>query len=344
MRVLIDASEYRMSKPVTGDRHRGVERGLWRIAQALVAAGHRVDVVCAEEDEFFIDGISWWPMHQHPKRCDVLIACEHLDRIREYTFDKCILNCSYIDPRLHGQEEKVDHFVCVSEEHMLILTRMNVSIPREKCVVIGPGVDIPEATTKDPHSALWANSPDRGLHHLTQWWGELTKRVPEASIGVSYGLDRYVESVKYIQDHQAVQALDMQAWARNEQSVELIDASEGITVFQQDAWVFPYPCEPLMPGSIVHSYSVLEAAAAGMYLILSDADGLPAVFGEVAEIIPAIEYDAWVEAVVKAMLMPVEERYEISGRNRAWAEQFPWFRHAKEWADLVEGKVLVGTH
>lgn len=341
MRVVFDCTDHMMSPMVTGTRVRGTELLDWQIARALRDAGHRVEVVTSEEDEYFIEGIAFWPADRYPTRCDVLIVADDLSRIPRYRADRVYVSLNRIDPILAGQEGRVDAFVTLSQNHSDVLVRVNPTIHPEQTRVIGPGVAKQPVARKDPFTMLWSNSPDRGLIHLKRLWPDLIEAVPQARLRITYGLEGYVEMMRWRADQEAVDALELWEWANTTEGVEALPelGQNALADLRARSAVYPYPCVPLMPGSIVHAFAVLEALGAGCNVLLSDADGLPSVFGKVATIVGrGDDYELWTAALVEALLLPVLDQEKTGTRNRRWANKHTWGAHAKAWADLVAGK------
>ena len=107
MKITIDAREYALSPPITGAARRGTEDLLHRIAGAL-ATKNEVHVVTAEKTDHHVEGIFWWPEAYFPRGCDVLIACERLDRARQFKYDRLFMTLNRIDPTLAGLENTVE--------------------------------------------------------------------------------------------------------------------------------------------------------------------------------------------------------------------------------------------
>ena len=87
------------------------------------------------------------------------------------------------------------------------------------------------------------------------------------------------------------------------------------------------------------SRALMEAAGAGMHLLISDADALPSIFGDVADILGSPgewNYDRWVEATIEHMQMPSPKFEQVSNKNQRWARKYPWGLNAKRWLGLIE--------
>jgi len=336
--VTIDAREYTVTRPVTGEKYGATEALLWRIARAARKGGHHVNVVANEPEEHFIEGIFWWTPRAFPRKCDVLIACEKLDAIREFTFKTLFAPLNKIDPILADNEGQVDAFVCLSKNHSEVLRSLNPSIHETQCVVIEPGVDAVEQAQKVHNRLIWCNSPDRGLIHIARMWPSLLEKVPDASIVVTYNFARYLKNLLYVADNQATEAMEILEWAAaNPESVHIKDGltDEQVREEQLAAEVYAYPCDPPHAGSMVHCFAAMEAAAAGCAVVLSGVDGLPEVFADVAEYVnDPTDHEAWAEYLA-ALLTDEERKAALSARSREWASARPWSKHTEGWEALI---------
>lgn len=342
--VTIDAREYTATRPVTGEAYGATEMLLWRIARAVKQAGHHVNVVVHEPEEHFIEGIFWWTPAAFPRKCDVLISCEKIDLIDEFKFDRLIVPLNKIDPILAGNEARVDAFVVLSQNHADTLRILNPSIKESQCRVIAPGVEMPSGAKKVKNRIIWCNSPDRGLIHMARMWPLLLEKVPDASIVVTYNFARYLKNLWYVADNQATEALEILDWAdKYADSVQIMGglSNAEVRAEQAKAEVYAYPCDPPHAGSMVHCFSAMEAAAAGCAVVLSSVDGLPTVFGDVAEFVDdPTDHEAWAEHLA-GLLKDEKRKAALSAKSREWAEIRPWDDHTDAWGALVSEPVAV---
>lgn len=346
-RIILDCREYVTALPITGVGTRATEALLKRIATTLADDGHRVDVITAEPEEHYLNGVMWWPAHYFPHKCDTLIAFERLDRIGEFQFDRLLVSLNRIDPMLAGNEAKAERFVCFSDNHMEVLLRARPTIRAEQCVVIGPGVDMPSKTLpRIRNRLLWTNSPDRGLLHIARFWPRLLELVPDATISVTYDFDAYLRKVYWLADVVAEHALEIKAWMDSNPTSVLNKGeltSEQVLEEQLQAEVFVYPADTAKPGQLFHCFAAQEGAAAGLALVLSATDGLPEVFGDVAEFIPdPSDHEAWAQGLT-ALLQDRERLARMRLRSRTWAIPQKWSLHAKAWRDLVKSRPVQWT-
>ena len=102
MRVIIDAREYGTYRPLPGKFSGGTELLLRHFAQAFKEGGHTVDVIAHEEEEHIVDGVYWNTPKSFPRKCDVLVAWEKLDPIKESYFKPLLVAIRNVDPCLGG--------------------------------------------------------------------------------------------------------------------------------------------------------------------------------------------------------------------------------------------------
>lgn len=341
MRIVVDVREYDSLHPVNLYQYGASEPLAMRIVKALRDGGHTVDAVWKGNEELVVDGICWWPWHTHPKTCDVLVACEWLVGVQEFEYDKLYVPLNKINPILSQKEDKVNGFAVFTLEHKRQLLFINPTIKEEQVFLIPPGVDVPELewSKKVKHRLLWCNTPERGLVHLARAWPEFLKRVPDATIHLTYGLDRAWEQNKWLMDNLAQELAECKAWKRQYPD-SVFDLGrvphDEMQRVQCEAEMYPYPADAPLPGT-VHAFVVMEAAAAGCALLLSRLEGLPEAFADCAEFldIPIIDQE-WAEKMAEILKNPGIKR-QLGQRAREWAKTQPWSKHAELWNKLVEG-------
>ena len=344
MNLILDCRAY---APNNLFRGYGSEMVVRRIAEGLAAAGHRVDVITPHSEHKRALGAYWWPYHSGPKECDVLIACEGLERIDDFNFEQCIMRLNRVNPHLAGKETRLWRAVSMSEPHKGMLLSNRPTLKPEQVVVIPHGVE-PEqyqvVTEKIKHRFIWCNSPDRGLIHLARIWPKLRERLPDATLSLCYGFKTYFEDRRFAQDTYAQEAWEIHDWMEGGErdGILIHDRLEREQLVQEQllAEAMVYPADCTFPGVLAYSISVLECAAAGVKLLLSDAEGFPSGFGDCARILPLpIVYQDWVEEAVRLVEEPTPDTqkrlmagYQLAATNTAEAE-------VKAWCALVEAAV-----
>lgn len=286
-------------------------------------------------------GIYIWPREYHPTSCDVLIMAEELERLPLYTYDRLYMTLNRIDPELYGHAGEVDGYVMFSDFGVRATMNTRPGIKPEQCFVISPGVHHNGTGHMNPHHALWANSPDRGLIHIARWWDRVVDQVPDATIFLTYRLEDYMEQVRYMHDQVAIDAREIMDWVQRGRGVVGLGPQprDEVLRLQRNSGLYIYPCAPMHQGELTTAFAVYEAAAAGMHILLSDADALPEEFGEIATILGSPgewNYDDWVSEVVAHMTTDPVAFSKVSRRNRTWAGNRSWRKNGKSWVGLVE--------
>ena len=339
MRVIIDAREYNTYPPLTGKFGGGTELLLRHFAMAFKEGGHTVDVIAHEEEEHIVDGVYWHTPKSFPHKCDVLVACEKLDLIHEFDFKQLLVPLNKVDPFLGGREEQVDAFVVLSETHKTILLEQR-PMKADQVVVIGPGVDIPEPQKKPGHRIIYCNAQERGLVHFARFWPEVKKRVPDAELVITYDLSRHLVARRFQHNLQGLEALEVWDWIESKPEGVTVIPGEGSSResalrHQAASDLYAYPMDPPSYGTAVHALAAMEAASAGCALLLSKAEGLPEVYGDVAEFLnyPIVD-EEWPEAIER-ILKDRDGLKATQKRSREWAKKHTWKKHHAAWRRLV---------
>lgn len=164
---------------------------------------------------------------------------------------------------------------------------------------------------REPHSIVYSSSPDRGLHHLLEFFPEIRARVPDATLKIFYRFDPwYQTAIKMPKSplYPAVLSIgrSLEKLGRNgENGVTLVGPVPNRTLAREllGTRVFAYTCDPV---SFTEGFSgaIMDACAAGCVPIISQVDALPEVYGGAAYVIPgrpAEHRREWIDTIVAAM-------------------------------------------
>lgn len=304
----------------------------------------------------------WWPNGWHPTKADAVVMVHNLENIAPYTADLLILASNGLGAYLGPDDEfatGVDAVACFSECHADLLARVQSKVAREKCVVTGLGVDLYPYSEYIPGEGraylkakvpgrIWVgNDPQRGLWHVLDIFEEVQKRVPEATLHISYDWERVFAQHRFDATATAERLWDCDRRIKANPAITSLGAlsREEVVREQLECQVHLWPSDPPNVGSQIHGLTQMEAAAAGCALVLSDVEAFPEVFGDAAQIlpipgtfIPALErrYDAadWAEAVVQ--LMTDSKKWDqASQAARALAEHNTWDAVVGKWDALL---------
>lgn len=171
------------------------------IIRGLVGAGHEVHVIANDlkTDERRGPTEWWWPPEYHPHKADVVIMQMHVRMDPPYEAPIAILMTSCVDPFLGPNNEWGDYLDGVpvfSQVHRTLLLKTRPGIPENRCFLTGLGVDVDDYyQTKlgayvRPGRMLFGNDPARGLFYALDVFDLVKKKVPEATLHVTYDFAR----------------------------------------------------------------------------------------------------------------------------------------------------------
>lgn len=328
----------------------GAELAMIHISRGLARLGYDVSVYYGTEgEEGEYDGVHWRMATQYdPRECfDVLISWDVFfsDGVGIFKFLPCahlkILEMQCNHPRIRP-EHRVDWITAKSQWHAQAMYKFNQSLNPERFVLMPNGVDLAryaESEERVPGRVIWTSSPDRGLYHLLRIWPRVIEEVPDASLHIFYAFENLFESNKwrmntqgrdmwYIKTH-----LDQPGVVHRQAVGHKTMARE-----QKRASLLAYPCDPPMPceGFCI---SVLEALAAGTPAIVSNADALPELYGEVATMLYLpIDDDEWARRIVQ--LLSNDKLWRMRSRKgQQFAVQYGWERLAQRWDKFIREKL-----
>lgn len=226
----------------------------------------------------------------------------------------------------------VDLYVSPSEPHR---ERLKAWTPGSegKWIVIGNGCypNIYPATPKEPGRCIWASSPDRGLHHVLESWGEIREAVPNATLKIFYFAlqgwidqwrnqkpgqhpfwDEHIRRSKIVERGLNQKGVTVVGSAsRNDMAKEF--AAAEILAFPTDTidWTEGFSC------------STLEGCASGALPILMECDALKHIYGGSAPMAAKGDVEHWRNLVIRALTVE-PWRQGWRQKARALAERFSW--------------------
>lgn len=195
-------------------------------------------------------------------------------------------------------------------------------------------------TGRNHHQLVWMSSPDRGLHHLVPIFRLVRQRVPDATLAVCYEFDKTYESYKTTQPSGAyTRFLERARALKEEPGVEVVNhlSQPRLASLLMESGIMAYSCDPVRPTE-TYCNAVNEAMAAGMPVVISDADCLPENYGDfAAAVLPRpINHQDWANAIIQ--LMTDEEVYrDASYRSQRLAAQTSYDDVAREWEAFFQG-------
>jgi glycosyltransferase involved in cell wall biosynthesis len=338
----------------------GSESFFFNTAWGLSEIGYQVDVFCDvaklhRSPE--LGGIHVYPLDtKMGDDYDAYLTWNEPDLLRELkTSDpKKITICaqqlndfdSYTKP---GFEQTIDAFVFPSETHrnyMLGITK----IDEKKTRVIPNSINLEFYEPREgrhrrnPHSIVWASSPDRGLHVLLEIFPKIRQKVPDAILKIFYRFEPWYQGVKNAMTPNGQRARYIkecidQLGRYGENGVFLIGPIGNKEMAKEllASKVLAYTCEPFR-FTEGFSVTIMDACAAGCVPIISDVDAIGEVYKDAAVVIrgkPSKSKATWVDMIVK-MLTNDQETAIARERARTFAQKFSRQEAAKSWDALIK--------
>lgn len=190
--------------------------------------------------------------------------------------------------------------------------------------------------SRNPHRAIWASSPDRGLHHLLGFWSLVKQRVPDAELRIFYDLRSCIDSLRGLNTElgRRVRLIEQQLQQAEQLGINVIGPVSNLRMAEEycSAGVLVYPCDPV---SYTEGFgcTVLDACAGGCVPIISTADALPEVHGKAAIVVQGLDQTQWASAVISAMESPPNQFAAMRHHADAHSRQ----NVADEWEKLLLG-------
>lgn len=358
MKIIIDARAlqlYPVGQPTefTG----GTELMVHKIAKGLAGYDHTVHVVCPdlEVEEQRGESLWYWGPNAHPSAADAVVMVHSLQHVADYSADYLIMATNGVDPDLgpqHSYASGVDMFPVFSIKHGEMLRQFRPTVPEEKLVVTGLGIDWEQdyhwlGEEKVPGRMLYANDPARGLWHVLDIFDHLKTLNPDVTLHVAYDFDKQFEHHKW-----SATALAEVLW----ECKQRLGSTPGVTNMgglsrselvreQLECQIHAMPSDPPNAGSQIHGITQMECAAAGAALVLADYEAFPEVFGEAAMILPQIglflpkserRYDAldWAEAI-NELMHDSDKLADMAKKSRELAARHTWGHVANRWSTML---------
>lgn len=178
----------------------GVETTYLELPVEMTKLGHNVFVFCKCNDEHVYEHTYFIPYekieeykHLNP---DIIITSRWFEPLYMFPEAKKIIwaqDAHFSDPVYPDAYDIMDKLVCSSLWHRhYIAERFGERIPKEKIQIIPLSIrkelyTNADLVEKNPYQVIYSSNPDRGLYILKDMWEELTKRIPEIQLVITYG-------------------------------------------------------------------------------------------------------------------------------------------------------------
>ncbi len=258
--------------------------------------------------------------------------------------------CHLQDKEMISAGKNLDYMCTLSGWHKDFLLHSGLQMLEEKVVVFPNGINIKryekdkimqKMNKKVPKNAkfVYSSSPDRGLWYLLQIWPFLREEYPEATLDVCYGIENWINQVKWAHAKIGEMAVEIENLI-NQPGVNNLgkigqDQLSKIQI-EADAWLYPFdPMSPTESGCI----TAIENAAAGNAMVTTDADCMESEFGKFSRIIPLpFQPEFFAEETINYLNdTPFIEYHRNLARE--FAEKRDWATIAKQWVSFFEQEV-----
>jgi len=197
-----------------------------------------------------------------------------------------------------------------------------------------------DESKRDPHLAVYASAPNRGLDMLLSCWPRIRAQVPDARLRIFYGWELTERMMSRNPElNAALGPLLASHRAKFEelkdQGVEYVGGVSHEVLHREfrSAGVLAYPCygegnaEWPHPFEETFCITIPKVMASGCIPVVMDSGALPEVTLD-GVIVPSGDVDAFVKAVVEQMLNPGSAEDRAVMRENA-IERFSWSTAAK---------------
>ena len=329
----------------------GSEQTMLYLARAQAQRGHSVVMYLPTDKPGYEHGVeildvrASWPRLRRIDGADVVISWLSADPLR-FAGPKAlkIHSLQINDWMLCGADyhKHVDVFVACSQAHKEHLLREGGHPPLDyPFEVIPNGTDIARFSTslqRKPRRCVYLSSPDRGLHWLIAMWPEIRFAYPDAELHIYYEVQKWLDGAilltseignraRYVINH--IQGIAKHAGVMHG-AVPPENLAHGLA--SCDVMLYPADTIRFTEGFGV---AVLEACAAGVVPIITDADALGEVYQKSgAIIIPRGPDRRWTDRFLDTVLTVFKDRDALEALRpfvRNFAAQYDWSHVADLW-------------
>lgn len=330
----------------------GSETAVIEMAKRLVRRGKKVvvwgDVLRPGVDlSGVFDGVEYRDHNGFPgTEADVLIASRRADVLDTIHRHKHRTSYTWIhDIYLYGltpdRDTRIGHYLALTEWHKQFLLSTYNYVKPESIVVTQNGIDVSrfdKHVLRNPHRAIYASSPDRGLEAALNMWPTIRREVPDAELHVYYGFENWEFSAQSDPVQKAT-ILRIKALLDGAKSLGVthhgrVDQATLATAYMSSGvWYYPTWF------SETSCISAMEAQAAGLRIITSPLAALNETVGSRGVLVPG-DYGSSVycaefqRATIAAMRKDGNEDRRVL---QEYARQhFDWDVVADAWCAMFE--------
>lgn len=341
----------------------GTGSNFFNIVWSLAERGHQVDAFCESVRNFI----------NHPKLAganvysfdsarpddtyDAYVSINEPDVLRLMPKDKLKVCAMWLNDFSYcqaGFDNNVDVYACPSDTHARYLaTASGIDVNKLVTLPLSFNAEFfAEVIERRPGSIAYCSSPDRGLHHVLEMFGDVKKEVPEANLRIYYRFQPWYDQIMASDPHADVSVhrsraqvigkhLDM--YGRNgENGVTLVGPVPSKTMAREllATKVLAYTCDPIR-FTEGFSVSIMDACAAGCVPIVAGVDALPEIYSGAVFMIngkPEEQRKKWIEAIV-AGLRNEEFATTVRSGAKAFSTGYTRQKMGALWEKLINERV-----
>ncbi|MDZ4262018.1 MAG: glycosyltransferase family 4 protein [Pseudomonadota bacterium] len=337
----------------------GSEQAMLYLAKAQAEQGNKVVCYLPTEAPGFQNGVEMldvrtaWPRLRRADSADVVISWLTADPLRHLGPKPLKIHSLQINDWMlcgYGYEKHVDVFVACSNAHKgWLMNELGNPGPSAVWEIIPNGTDCSRfmgSPKRIKRSCVYFSSPDRGLHWALAMWPEIRFAFPDAELHVYYEVQKWIDNAMLLNSEVGNRAKYVVA-----KSTPL--AKHGVTFhgalpitqLAQEllvADVMIYPCDTIR-ATEGFGVAILDACAAGVVPVITDADALGEIYNESgAIVVPLGDHRRWVDAYLEQVLQLLGNQEEIETRRakvQEFAKQYDWKNVAGMWQSMIERKL-----
>ena len=313
----------------------GSETAVIELSKRQAAAGKEVTVYnsCdAPAGGKMIDGVlyrNYWEYNQEDIFNTIILwrspnMVDDVKHAKEVIVDMHdVSNDTYFTPE---RLERIDKVHVKTKYHR----NLYPSIPDEKIVVIGNGIDMDRFIgwdfKKTPTRFIYTSSANRGLENILDVWPEIRRRIPEAELHIFYGWNTFAEAHK--SDPVQLEWMESMNKKMEQEGVINHDRVDQETLAKEmiksSLWLYPTEFEE------IHCITALEMQAAGVYPITTGFAALAETQQSGVKIAGDPKTKEWREKFIKAICLAVDTNPDIQD-GYDYAKSCSWDNVAKLW-------------
>lgn len=177
----------------------GVETTYLELSEELQKLGHDVYLFCkCDEAHKSENGVYYIPYQDIDSykdfNPDVVITSRWFEPFKTFEKAKRIIwlqDAHFADPSYPEAFEDASHIICSSRWHQqYIAERFRLQFDQSKVKILPLSIRkelFYGPAEKDPNLVVYSSNPDRGLYTLLDMWEEITKRLPDIKLHITYG-------------------------------------------------------------------------------------------------------------------------------------------------------------